>query len=98
MVVCFRPDSSAFETECLAQQGQELLEKWEARARGLRPRMEITSDGLTLGAGTVFAKMARDRRGAARLALDDEPRVTALLATANERPVEVRVLVKLWRA
>ncbi|MGB8898743.1 MAG: hypothetical protein WCC90_05615 [Methylocella sp.] len=60
--------------------------------------MEITSDGLTLGGGTVFAKMARDRRGAARLALDDEPRVTALLATANERPVEVRVLVKLWRA
>ncbi|PNE11004.1 MAG: hypothetical protein CR217_11295 [Beijerinckiaceae bacterium] len=59
--------------------------------------MEITSDGLTLGAGTVLAKMARDR-GAARLALDDEPRVTALLATANERPVKARVLVKLWRA
>jgi hypothetical protein len=39
--------------------------------------MEITSDGLTLGAGTVLAKMARDRRGPARLALDDKPRVTA---------------------
>jgi len=48
--------------------------------------MEITSDGLTLGAGTVLAKMARDRRGAARLALDDEPRAMALLATAYEQP------------
>ncbi|MFZ3328682.1 MAG: hypothetical protein WA231_23615, partial [Methylocella sp.] len=48
--------------------------------------MEITSDGLTLGAGKVLAKMARDRRGPARLALDDEPRAMALLATAYEQP------------
>ncbi len=51
--------------------GQELLEKWEAR--GLHPRLEITSEGLTLGAGTMLARMARDGRGAPKVALDDEP-------------------------
>jgi hypothetical protein len=38
-----------------------------------------------LGAGTILAKMAPDRRDAPRLALDDEPRV-ALLATAYGWP------------
>ena len=52
------------------------------------PRMEITSDGLMLGAGTVLAGMVRDERGRPRLALDDEQRALALLATAYERPVD----------
>jgi hypothetical protein len=60
--------------------------------------MEITGKGLKLGAETVFAKMARDGRGAQRLTLDDEPRAMALLATAYEQPVEPYVLAKLRRA
>jgi hypothetical protein len=78
------------------EQTQELLQKWDVRAR--RPRMEISGEGLMLGAGTVLAGMAREGRGRPRLALDDEPRVMALLATAYERPVEVRLLAKLRRA
>jgi hypothetical protein len=60
--------------------------------------MEISDEGLMLGAGTVVAGMAQDERGRPRLALDDEPRALALLATAYERPVDVRLLVKLRRA
>jgi hypothetical protein len=80
------------------EQPQQLAQKWDARARRLRPRMEITGEGLTLGAGTVFAKMARDGRGRPRLSLDDEPRALALLVTAYERPVEACVVAKLRRA
>jgi hypothetical protein len=78
------------------EQTQELLQKWETRAR--RPRMEITGEGRTLGAGTVLAGMARDEGDCPRLALDDEPRALALLATAYERPVDVRLPAKLRRA
>ncbi len=60
--------------------------------------MEISGEGLMLGAGTVLAGMARDERGRPRLALDDEPRVLALIATAYERPVEDYVLAKMRRA
>jgi hypothetical protein len=60
--------------------------------------MEITGEGLMLGAGTVLAGMARDEHGRPRLALNDEPRALALLATAYERPVDVRLLAKLRRA
>ena len=74
------------------EQTQEL-----ARGRRLYPRMEITGEGLMLGAGTVLAGMARDEHGRPRLALD-EPRALALLATAYERPVDVRFLAKLRRA
>ena len=79
------------------EQTQE-LQKWDAQARSLRPRMEITGEGLMLGAGTVLAGMAKDERGRPRLALDDEPRALALLATAYERPMDVRLLTKLRRA
>jgi hypothetical protein len=37
------------------EQTQELLQKWDDRVLRLRPRMEIAGEGLTLGAGTVFA-------------------------------------------
>jgi hypothetical protein len=80
------------------EQTQQLLQKWDVRARRLRPRMEISREGLTLGAGTVLAGEAKDERGRPRLALDDEPRALALLATAYERPVDVRLLAKLRRA
>lgn len=80
------------------QQGQELLQKWDAHARRLYPRMEITGEGLTLGAGTVLAGMAKDEQGRPRLALRDEPRALALLATAYEQPVKLYILAKLRRA
>jgi hypothetical protein len=60
--------------------------------------MEITGDGLMLGAGTILAKMTRDRRGGPRLALDDEPRAMALLTTAYEQPIAPHVLRKVRRA
>lgn len=80
------------------EQTQELLQKWDDRARRLRPRMEISGEGLMLGAGTVLAGMGQDERGRPRLAFDDEPRALALLATAYERPVDARLLGKLLRA
>jgi hypothetical protein len=49
----------------LVEQTQKLLQKWDDRARRF-PRMETTGEGLMLGAGTVLAGMARDKRGAAR--------------------------------
>ncbi len=46
----------------------------------------------------MLAGMAQDARGLPRLALCDEPRVMALLATAYDRPVEACVLAQLRRA
>jgi hypothetical protein len=80
------------------EQTQELLQKWDARARRLHPRMEILGEGLTLGAGTVLAGMGQDERGRPRLTLADEPRALALLATAYDGPVEACVVAKLRRA
>jgi len=60
--------------------------------------MEIYREGLTLGEGTVLAGMAKDERGRPRLALRDEPRALALLATAYDRPVEACVVAELRRA
>jgi hypothetical protein len=80
------------------EQRQQLLQKWDAPARRLHPRMEITGERLTLGAGTVLAGMARDGRGRPRLALDDEQRALALLATAYDWPVEPYVVAKMCRA
>ncbi|MBO0734158.1 MAG: hypothetical protein J2P49_07560, partial [Methylocapsa sp.] len=76
------------------QTAEEILRKWDARGARFYQRMEITGEGLMLGAGTVLAKIARDKRGATRVALDDEPCVLALLATALERPVEPYLLAK----
>jgi hypothetical protein len=59
------------------EQTQELLQRWDDRARRLYPRMEIIGEGLMLGAGTVLAGMAKDERGRPRLALGDEPRAMA---------------------
>jgi hypothetical protein len=80
------------------QTPQEILQKWDKRTARFRRRMEITGEGLMLGAGTVLAKMSRDRGGMPRHAAYDEPRVMALLATAYERPGETFVVAKLTRA
>jgi hypothetical protein len=53
------------------EQTQELSEKWGNPARRLHTRMEISREGLMLGAATVLAGMARDERGRLGLALDD---------------------------
>src|SRR5437016_5791730 len=57
-------DSASLEAGIWVQTGQELLEKWDARAPRLYLRMEVTGEGLVLGARTILAKMARDERGA----------------------------------
>jgi hypothetical protein len=75
--------------------GPSDFEKSHARSVRLHPRMEITRDGLMLGAGTILTKMARDGRGASIFAFD-EPRVLSLLTTAYEKPVGPRVLRQDW--
>ncbi|MGH6852366.1 MAG: hypothetical protein ACREDJ_04030, partial [Methylocella sp.] len=81
------------------QPERELLRKWKARNRfgRLHPRLEITGDGLVLGAGTLLAKTPSGARGRPHLAVD-EPRVMALLATAYGKPVAPHVLARLRRA
>jgi hypothetical protein len=69
-----------------------------SRARRLYPRIEISREGLTLGAGTVLAGMGRDERGRPRLSLRDEPRALALLATAYVWPVAAHAVAKMRRA
>ena len=80
------------------QTGQELLQKWDARAPRLYLRVEVTGEGLVLGARTILAKMVRDERGAPFLFLEDEQRTIALLTTAYQRPFEPYLLAKLSRA
>jgi hypothetical protein len=80
------------------QTGQELLQKWDARAPRLYLRMEVTGEGLALGARTILAKMARDERGAPFLFLENEQRTIAPLTTAYQRPFEPYLLAKLSRA
>src|SRR5215813_5042866 len=80
------------------QTAQEILCKWDKRAARLCPSMEITSEGLALGAGTILAKASRGRGGDPKLALHNGPRVMALLATAYERPIGPHVLAKIERA
>ncbi len=79
------------------QPGREILHKWEAQLRRLHPRMEITRDGLVLGAGTILAKVGRDNCGSSTL-MYDEPHALALLTTAYERPVGPHALAKIGRA
>lgn len=58
----------------------------------------ITAQGLLL-AGTVLAKMGRDRDGSPGLAIDgEEERILALLALAYDRPVGPPVLDNIRRA
>ncbi len=56
--------------------------------------MEITGEGLVLGAGTTLAKMGSD----STLSLGGERRIMAVLATAYGRPLQAHVLAKMRRA
>jgi hypothetical protein len=62
-------------------------EQFERRLwRPMFHTVEITEDGLVMGAGTVLARMKRDASGAQVPALDeDRARVFALLAAAYGR-------------
>jgi hypothetical protein len=84
----------------LVAPGQELLQRYERRARGghLHSRLEITSRGFVLGAETVLAKTGKDARGRPCLAPGSEARVKALLAAALGQPPEPYVLEKMRRA
>jgi hypothetical protein len=79
------------ETGILEQPGQKILRKWDEGAARLHPRLEITREGLVLGAGTILAGMARDESSALFLFLDDPQRTMALLATTYERPADMPV-------
>src|ERR1700730_1634962 len=59
--------------------------------------MEISGEGLTLGAGTVLAGMARDERRRQRLALRDEPCAMARHGAARDGLwAKMRLAAKLW--
>jgi hypothetical protein len=77
----------------------QILQKWDEKAARLYPRMEITGAGLVLGAGTIIAKASQGERCPARLTVNDEPRVMALLASSRVEPlivVKVRRACELW--
>jgi hypothetical protein len=78
---------------------EEIRQRWRERSRAgaLHTKMEITGEGLVLGAGTNLAKMGGDSKGAPALSLDGERRIVAALATAYGRPVGVHVLAKMRR-
>jgi hypothetical protein len=84
----------------LVDHAEEILDLWAERTRThkIHAALEITGEGLVIGAGTLLAKAKADRNGRARLRLDDEPRAMALLATGYERPIGVHVVAKLRRA
>ncbi|MGH6796435.1 MAG: hypothetical protein ACREDH_14860 [Methylocella sp.] len=81
------------------QPERELLQKWEARNvyGRFHPGLEIGTEGLVLGAGTLLAKAAADSRGRPHLAID-EPRVMAPIAAAYGKPVAPYVIARLRRA
>ncbi|MGO9672934.1 MAG: hypothetical protein ACLPSF_01970 [Methylocella sp.] len=81
-------------------QAEEILDLWAERTRAhkIHAALEITAEGLVIGAGTLLAKAKADRNGRVRLRLDDEPRAMALLATGYERLIGVHVVARLRRA
>lgn len=81
--------------------GDSLREEWRERARSgpLCPMMDLTEDGLVLGAGTILAKRRTNRAGMPELALDGaEERILALLAVAYGKAVGPSVLGNIRRA
>jgi hypothetical protein len=61
--------------------------------------MEITSEGLVLGAGTVLARMARNAAGRPALLLDgEEERILALHSVACWRSIPASIIGKLRKA
>lgn len=74
--------------------------RWEeARCQPFRPYLHIDDDGLSLGAGTVLARMIIDRNGAPALALDgEEERILALLSLAYRKRISIKALTYIKRA
>jgi hypothetical protein len=79
---------------------EEILDLWAERARThkIHAALEITKEGLVIGAGALLAKTRTGKNGRAVLRLDDEARAMALHATGYERPIGVPSVAKLWRA
>jgi hypothetical protein len=75
--------------------------KWTLKSQTdvIRRRLEITSDGLLLGAGTCLAKMIRSEGGAPVLALEGQgSRIIALLSVAYQGSIPVSILGTLHKA
>jgi hypothetical protein len=78
-----------------------LRQEWRERARlrPLHPVMDLTEEGLVLGAGTVLAERRTNIAGAPELMLDGaQERILALLAIAYGKAVDPRVLGNIYRA
>ncbi len=85
----------------MAFRSAELKSEWDALKHSAPKHhaLEITEDGLMLGAGTVLVRMTRDRFGAPMLDLTgSKDRILALLALAYERKIPVAVLGHMERA
>jgi hypothetical protein len=66
------------------------------RSHGLRPNLEMTSEGLVLGVDTL---LVRPHDGEGALAQDSEgPRILALLAAAHGRSVSPQILDSIRKA
>jgi hypothetical protein len=78
---------------------QILRKCWSEQARFLHPSLNITEDGLLLGAGTCLAPMIQDHFGVRALDLDGrEEHILALLSLAYQKPVSVAALKCIKRA
>ncbi len=80
---------------------QNLKERWneQVRLRSFRSSLNITENGLLLGAGTCLAPMIQDRFGIQGLDLDGrEAHIPALLSLAYQKPVSAAALKFIKRA
>jgi hypothetical protein len=87
--------------ENFVPQLDDLERKWSLKSRtdAIRRRLEITSEGLLLGAGTCLAKMIRSEGGAPVLALEGQgSRIIALLSVAYQGSIPVSILGTLHKA
>ena len=79
----------------------DLERKWSLKSRtnAIRRRLEITSEGLLLGAGTCLAKMIHGEGGAPVLALKGQgSRIIALLSVAYQGGIPVSIMDTLRKA
>ncbi len=78
-----------------------LRERWNEQVR-LRPfysSLNISDNGLLIGAATCLAPMIKDRFGALTLDLDGrEEHILALLSLAFQKPISVAALKLIKRA
>jgi murein DD-endopeptidase MepM/ murein hydrolase activator NlpD len=79
----------------------DLHKAWDRSGRFLSPhaRMQLTEDGLTLGADTVIVPLGRDEWERPILKIDgNEERILALLSIAHDQPVLPNVIGNLRNA